>query len=51
MAKKPERTPDEKARSKVALAVGYAENGIFDKAYAALEEAEAFGPSPAVKAR
>lgn len=34
-------TPDEKARSAIALADGYAENGLFDKAFAKLEEAEA----------
>lgn len=46
--KKRERTPDEKARSSIALATGYADNGLFDKAYAALDAAEAVGPSAAV---
>ena len=46
---KRERTADEKARSKVALAIGYAENGRFDLAYAALEEAEKLGPGDDVK--
>jgi hypothetical protein len=50
--KKPPRvfTPDEKARSAIALADGYAENGLFDKAYQKLEEAEALEVSDAVKA-
>lgn len=46
--KRRERTPDEKARSSIALATGYADNGLFDKAYAALDAAEAAGPSAAV---
>ncbi len=46
--KRRERTPDEKARSSIALATGYADNGLFDKAYAALDAAEAVGPSAAV---
>jgi hypothetical protein len=46
--KKRERTPDEKARSSIALATGYADNGLFDKAYAALDAAEAVAPSAAV---
>lgn len=46
--KKRERTPDEKARSSIAVATGYADNGLFDKAYAALDAAEAAGPSAAV---
>jgi hypothetical protein len=49
--KKPPRvfTPDEKARSAIALADGYAENGLFDKAYAKLEEAATLEVSDAVK--
>jgi hypothetical protein len=49
--KKPPRvfTPDEKARSAIALAEGYAENGLFDKAYQKLEEAEALEVGDAVK--
>lgn len=48
--KRPPRvfTPDEKARSAIALADGYAENGLFDRAYQRLEEAEALEVSPAV---
>lgn len=50
--KKPPRvfTPDEKARSAIALADGYAENGLFDKAYAKLEEADALEVGDAVRA-
>ncbi len=40
-----ERTPDEKARSKLALAIGYAENRRYDRALEVLEEAEALAPS------
>lgn len=48
--KKPERTPDEKARSKVGVAESYAENGRYDRAFEVLDEAEALGPTDAVKA-
>ena len=48
--KKPERTPDEKARSKVGVAESYAENGRYDRAFEVLEEAEALGPTDAVRA-
>lgn len=48
--KKPERTPDEQARSKVGLAESYAENGRYDRALEVLDEAEALGPTDAVKA-
>lgn len=44
----PVRTPDERARSKIALAGSYADNGRFDRAFEVLEEAEAFAPGPAV---
>lgn len=40
-----ERTADEQARSKLALAVGYAENRRYDRALEVLDEAEALGPS------
>jgi hypothetical protein len=48
--KRPERTPDEKARGLLSLAESYAENGRFDVAFAKLEEAEALGPTDPVKA-
>lgn len=46
---KPERTPDEKARSAIGVATAYAENGRYDKAYAALETAGKLDVSPEVR--
>ncbi len=48
--KKPERTPDEKARSKIGVAESYAENGRYDRAFEVLDEADALEPTAAVKA-
>jgi hypothetical protein len=43
------RTADEQARSKAALAIGYAENRRFDLALETLDAAERLGPSPPVR--